>query len=148
MATEGSVALKDLVAQSRDELERTTRELKEIALMVEQSRGEVNKLASRNATISNHMKQIDEHFETVPRSDIKATFSAAQEAQQRLFTMRGQLEKLQSDQTSLERYAQHLQGTLEALGGISSGDIPDGLPSAGGGKRPERIDSADCHPRD
>ena len=136
MATEGSVALKDLVAQSRDELERTTRELKEIALMVEQSRGEVNKLASRNATISNHMKQIDEHFETVPRSDIKATFSAAQEAQQRLFTMRGQLEKLQSDQTSLERYAQHLQGTLEALGGISSGDIPDGLPSAGGGNAP------------
>ncbi len=75
MASEGSLVLKDLVAQSRDELERTKRELQEIALMVDQSRGEVNKLASRNATISNHMKQIDEQFESVPRSDIKATFS-------------------------------------------------------------------------
>ncbi|MFQ5627037.1 MAG: ATP-binding protein, partial [Methyloligellaceae bacterium] len=122
MAAEGTIDLDELVAQTKDEYERTQRELKEIALMVEQSRGEVNKLASRNATINSHLHQIQEQFETVPRSDIKSTYDAAQEAQQRLFTMRGQLEKLQSDQTSLERYAAHLEATLAALGTL--GDTP------------------------
>ncbi|MEK7785379.1 MAG: sensor histidine kinase, partial [Chloroflexota bacterium] len=89
--------LQELLDLTREEYERTQREMREIALLVEQSRGEVDKLAQRNATINSHLRQLQQNFDTVPRNDIKNTYDAALDAQQRLFTMRGQLEKLQSD---------------------------------------------------
>ncbi len=108
--------LQELLDLTREEYERTQREMREIALLVEQSRGEVDKLAQRNATINSHLRQLQQNFDTVPRNDIKNTYDAALDAQQRLFTMRGQLEKLQSDQNSLDRYAKYLNTVLESLG--------------------------------
>jgi two-component system sensor histidine kinase DegS len=66
------------------------------------------------------LRHVQTNLETLPRADIKAAYDAAQESQQRLFAMRGQLEKLQSDQVNLEKLADHLQRmveTLESLGG-------------------------------
>ncbi len=87
-------ALKE---QIQTDLEQSRRELKEIALMLEQSQLEVNKLAQRNASITAHMQQMHAQFDTLPRADIRMTYDSALDAQQRLFVMRGQLEKLQSD---------------------------------------------------
>lgn len=113
--------VRDLLDETRSEYERIDRELKEISLLIEQSRGEVDKLAQRNATIAAHLRQIQAQFETVPRSDIKAAFEVAQDAQQRLFTMRGQLEKLQSDQGILEHYREYLRKILATLGQAAPG---------------------------
>ena len=44
------------------------------------------------------------------------------DAQQRLFTMRGQLEKLESDQETLQRYAEFIQSTTNLLEGDVSHD--------------------------
>jgi two-component system sensor histidine kinase DegS len=58
------------------------------------------------------------NFDTVPREDIREGYEAQQDAQQRLFTMRGQLEKLQSDQRNLQRLAElqrRLLGFSEGL---------------------------------
>jgi two-component system sensor histidine kinase DegS len=107
--------LEELVEQTRAELEQTERDIKEIRLMVNQSRSEVERLTQRNTQVTTHLRQIQSTFDTIPRSDIKTVYEAAQDAQQRLFTMRGQLEKLQSDQANLERLADHLQRTLAAL---------------------------------
>src|SRR5574341_698584 len=111
----------ELMEQTQAELEQTERDLKEIKMMVAQSRSEVEKLTQRNTQVTTHLRQIQSQFDTIPRPDIKAAYEAASDAQQRLFTMRGQLEKLQSDQANLQRLADHLQRTLAALqgGGLS-----------------------------
>lgn len=104
----------------RAELQQVRAEMKEIGLLVEQSQGEVEKLAQRNASITAHVHQLQAHFDTVPREDIRSAYEASQDAQQRLFTMRGQLEKLQSDQAHLKRYSETLARTLQTLeGGVT-----------------------------
>lgn len=132
-----NTSLQELIDQTREEYDRTQREIREIALLVEQSRGEVDKLSQRNATIGNHLRQIQQNFDTMPRTDIRATYDAALDAQQRLFTMRGQLEKLQSDQNSLERYAKYLKLVLEALGEAAPGTaLPGGVAKGGNDAEP------------
>jgi two-component system sensor histidine kinase DegS len=105
------------IQETHTDLERAKRELKEISLLVEQSQGEVEKLGQRNAEATNRVHQMQAHFDTVPREDIQATYEAAQDAQQRLFTMRGQLEKLESDQKHLARISDYMTKTLELLEG-------------------------------
>jgi two-component system sensor histidine kinase DegS len=101
------------------ELEQSRKELKEIGLMLEQSQLEVSKLAQRNASISAHLQQVQSQFDSMPRIDIRMAYDSALDAQQRLFVMRGQLEKLQSDQNHLGRYT----AVLERVLGMFSGDV-------------------------
>jgi len=108
---------------AREELEQVRKEHKEIGMLVEQSQGEVEKLAQRNASIAATIKQIQSNFDTIPREDIRNTYEAAQDAQQRLFTMRGQLEKLESDQETLQRYAEFIQSTINLLEGRSHDEV-------------------------
>jgi two-component system sensor histidine kinase DegS len=105
------------IEETHSELDQLRSELKEIGLLVEQSEGEVDKLAQRNASITAHLHQIQSHFDTVPREDIRSAYEAAQDAQQRLFTMRGQMEKLQSDKSHMSRLADYMRRTLELLEG-------------------------------
>ena len=105
------------VETTRTELSAVRDQAKEISLLVEQSQGEVDKLVQRNAAITAQLHQIQSNFDTVPREDIRSAYEAAQDAQQRLFTMRGQLEKLQSDQNNLKRYADFISRTLQLLEG-------------------------------
>lgn len=107
-----------------DALEQTRREIKEIDLMLEQSTLEVSKLTQRNASITAHLQQVQGQFDSLPRADIRMAYDSALDAQQRLFVMRGQLEKLQSDQAHLERYV----GILEKVVQILEGGPPQALP--------------------
>jgi two-component system sensor histidine kinase DegS len=111
---------------ARQELEQVRRERQEIGMLVEQSQGEVEKLAQRNASIAATLRQIQSNFDTVPREDIRASYEAAADTQQRLFTMRGQLEKLQSDQTNLQRYIEFINSTLNLLEGRTQDEMADG----------------------
>ena len=86
------------------ELEETQRALREITLMIEQSQGELSKLAQRNAAITAHLQQIQNQTGQSSAQDIRMAYDSALDAQQRLFVMRGQLEKLQSDKNHLEKY--------------------------------------------
>lgn len=102
---------------------------KEISLLVGQSQGEVEKLVQRNQAITAQLHQIQANFETVPREDIRTAYEAAQDTQQRLFTMRGQLEKLQADAANLKRYADFLARTVQLLEGgaeVQTGDSGGG----------------------
>jgi two-component system sensor histidine kinase DegS len=102
----GSDDLSMVVLQ---ELEQSKRALKEVQLMLEQSQVELTKLTQRNASINSHLQQVQSEFDTIPRPDIKLTYNAALDAQQRLFVMRSQLEKLQNDQTHFERFIKLLE---------------------------------------
>ncbi len=109
------------------EISQTQRELSEIDLLLDQSKGEVEKLTQRNATINAHLQQIQTQIDEVPAPDIRVAYDAALEAQQRLVVMRSQLEKLHSDKSHLEHQLEILNkirdtstsGTLKAENGRS-----------------------------
>jgi two-component system, NarL family, sensor histidine kinase DegS len=92
----------------QSEMDETQRSLKEITLMLEQSRVELGKLTQRNTNVNARLQQIQAQLEKMPPQEIRSVYDAALDAQQRLFQMRGQLEKLQSDQNHLERYKETL----------------------------------------
>jgi two-component system, NarL family, sensor histidine kinase DegS len=91
------------------ELDETTRAMKEIAIMLEQSRVELGKLTQRNTAVNAHLQQMHTQIDKIPTEEVKAVYDSALDAQQRLFQMRGQLEKLQSDLSHLEQYKAMLE---------------------------------------
>ncbi len=107
--------LAQFIEETQDAYRDVERELREISKLVDQSRGEVDKLAQRNSTIASHLRQLQANLEAVPRADLKTAYDAAADAQQRLFTMRGQMEKLQSEQASLQRLLDQIAKTRSVL---------------------------------
>lgn len=112
------------------ELEETQRALREVTLMIEQSQGELTKITQRNTAITAHLQQVQKQGGTSP-DEVKMAYDSALDAQQRLFVMRGQLEKLQNDKTHLEKY----KGTLETLNAeANNSGMDDGQSSGGKGQ--------------
>lgn len=111
----------------KTELEETQRALRETTLMIEQSLGEVTKLTQRNTAITSHLQQVQNQLGDTTVEEIRMAYDSALDAQQRLFVMRGQLEKLQSDKAHYERY----KAALEQMqnGGFGS-SVSSSTPSA------------------
>ena len=139
--------LEQLVEDSRKEYQQVQLELREIDVLIRQSTGEVDKLAQRNAQITNKVRQIEAIFDTVPREDIQKTYQSFQDAQKRLFMMRGQLEKLQSDQKNLQRYAEQLRRLLESSEGIGASQSPRRASAGPGQPAIVRVIEAQEHER-
>jgi len=103
----------------KTELDETQRALREITLMIEQSQGELSKLTQRNTAITSHLQQVQK--QGVGLEELRMAYDSALDAQQRLFVMRGQLEKLQNDKQHLEKYKAVLDklvfGAGEGAGG-------------------------------
>lgn len=133
MDLEAPSPLETLLEEARLELESTQRELRDIKLTLNQSRTELDKLTQRNAQIASQLRQMQPNLENLSRADIKAAYEAAQDAQQRLFAMRGQVERLQADQSSLDRLADYLKKTVATLEGLSATARPS---SAQAGDKP------------
>jgi len=109
----GIASIEQLLEECGEEHERAQRELKEIDLLIQQTTGEVERLAQRNTQVTNRLRQIEAALDTVPREDIREAYTTVLDTQQRLFTMRGQLEKLQSDQRNTTRYLDLLRSMLQ-----------------------------------
>lgn len=109
---------QDSAFDLKAELQETQRALRETTLMIEQSQGEVSKLSQRNAAITSHLQQVQNQIGSTPVEEIRMAYDSALDAQQRLFVMRGQLEKLQSDKSHYERY----QSALEQMQNGGTGD--------------------------
>jgi len=124
-------SLPQFLEDTHDEYEQTQRDLKEIDILIKQSAAEVERLAQQNAQVTSYTRQLQTNFETLPREDIKEAYEALADVQQRLFTMRGQLEKLQSDQRNLERLSELQRRIIELSDGL--GTMPSGRRS-----RPEQ----------
>src|ERR1041384_639535 len=112
------------------ELNETEKALREITLMIEQSQGEVSKLSQRNAAITTHLQQVQNQLDKMPPQEIRNAYDSALDAQQRLFVMRGQLEKLQNEKSHLERFKSALERTRGTSASSSAGAL------AGGSKGP------------
>src|SRR5690606_13206971 len=105
--------LEEFADDTAHALERVQQELREIDVLIRQSTAEVERLAQRKIQIDTKVRIMAANLEGTPREDIRALYTAAQEAQLRLFMMRSQVEQLQSKQRTLEKYAQDLQRFLE-----------------------------------
>ena len=126
----GAEQLGALIQETQKEYEQSQKELKEIDVLIRQTTAEVEKLAQRNAQIANRVRQMEMNLDTYPRDDIKELYSAAHEAQMRLFMMRGQLEQLQNRQQGLDAQGQWLLRVLELVGQIGPADIVERASSA------------------
>lgn len=130
--TTSEIAVATSVGAGMDmqvELEETQRALREVTLMIEQSQGELAKLAQRNAAITAHLQQAQGQIHKLPPEELRMAYDSALDAQQRLLVMRGQLEKLKNDRNHLEK----LKVVLERLYSQSSGMAAASV-SAGKGK--------------
>ncbi len=122
-------SIEDPQTLIQSELDDSNRALNEITLMLEQSRVEVGKLTQRNAAVTAHLQQIQGQIDEIPCEEIRTAYDTAMDAQQRLFVMRGQLEKLQGDQAHLERYMSMLERLKNA---VSAGGVNGGKSDRGG----------------
>ncbi len=114
--------LEDARKSIQAELDDVTKSLREVTLMLEQSQVEASKLTQRNTAITAHLQQIQASGANIALGELKMSYDSALDAQQRLFVMRGQLEKLQSDQSHLQRY----RGSLEKVIGLLEQPIEGG----------------------
>ncbi len=107
--------IEDAPKNVQAELDETDRALREVTLMLQQSQGEVSKLTQRNTAITAHLQQIQAQGATVPLEEMRMAYDSALDAQQRLFVTRGQLDKLQGDQSHLQQYRASLQKVITWL---------------------------------
>jgi two-component system sensor histidine kinase DegS len=106
--TEGS-ELEQLRGEITEQLARARQEYQEIVMLHEQSELEVNKLTQRNATATGTLQRVQSQFERIPREEIRIAYDTALDAQQRLFVVRGQVEKLESEKVHLQRQIELLE---------------------------------------
>jgi two-component system sensor histidine kinase DegS len=116
--------VRDIRQEIQTELDDAEKALREVNLMLEQSQLELNKLSQRNAAITVQLQQVQKQLDSLPLEEVRSAYESAIDAQQRLFVMRGQLERLQSDRSHLERY----QGTLKRMQDFfnQGGGVPKG----------------------
>jgi two-component system, NarL family, sensor histidine kinase DegS len=126
--------LQNLATLLKEEQDRIRRELTEIETLVRQTQVEVEKLAQRELSVSNRLRDLDVNIDRYDKPTIKTFYNQAQEVQVRLQTMRGQLEQLQTKQQQLKERQTNLDkyraGVDESLASVS------GLEGLGGGGGP------------
>jgi two-component system sensor histidine kinase DegS len=101
-----------------EELRETEQALEDVSRKLQQSQLEVDKLSQRNVAITSRLRKVRSGFNDTPREEIREVYDEALDAQQRLFVMRGQMEKLQSEQVHLQTYRDQLNALLEKIEAI------------------------------
>src|SRR5262245_38158013 len=94
---------EQLVDAISQEMKHIKDKLVEIKGQIDQTQLVVDREQQRNADIATELRTIQDNIETVPRQDIRTKYDEAIDARFRLTTMRGQLEKFQANDESLEQ---------------------------------------------
>jgi two-component system sensor histidine kinase DegS len=122
------LSMETLTPFLASQLEEIKTQMKELRSLIEQSRSEVEKLKQRQATEAMRLKQIQSSFDSVPREDIRKAFESSMDAQQRLFAMSGQLERLQAQQSVYDLFGKVIEKIHETVHGsqpeAASGPAP------------------------
>ncbi len=123
-------SLVGLRSDLEQELEQVNRTLRDVNLKLEQSQAEVSKFAKRNASVTAHLQQIHDQSNSVSLDEIHSVYDLALETQQRLFVMRGKVDKFQSDRAHLEKHRDSLKSMLAALEEGDSASLQDSTKEA------------------
>ncbi|KAB8142317.1 sensor histidine kinase [Chloroflexia bacterium SDU3-3] len=133
-SSEANATIEELRTNANAELDKARRELAELETLLRQTQSEVEKLAQRELTVANRLRDLEINIDKYNKADIKNFYTSAQEVQMRLLMMRGQLEQLQFRQQSLKARQSQLFELTTALEGIAPAD------SGGGAGRSEESD--------
>src|SRR5512139_2908661 len=115
---EGSAApgnKSEMLDKLRADHQRLSAELHDIASKIDQSRAQADQLAQRNATVVGEIKRIETALEQTPRTVIKDAYAEALSSQQRLLAVRGQMEKMQAQETTIRQAVEALQTALDVF---------------------------------
>ncbi len=97
------------------ELQNSKITLNEVTATLNQSQNELNRLMQVKANVTAQLQQLSGDSDSVSKTDIRNAFNSAMDAQQRLLVMRGQLDKLQEQKISLEKYQALIENIIEFL---------------------------------
>lgn len=106
-------SVEQLVDDLNFEIKQAEEKFNEITKKMRQSQAEVDRLAQKNVTNSANLRKAKTHLDQVDKNELVEVYDEALEAQQRLFVMRGQMEKLQGEQTNLQGYLEQLRKMRE-----------------------------------
>ena len=125
--------VNQLLGELRTETEALQRESSEIDMLVRQTHGEVEKLAQRELTITNRVRDMELNLDNYSRTDMKTIYNSAHEIQMRLFMMRAQVEQLEAKRTTMKSLQQRISRVSSVLSSIPEGYSP--ASSQGSAKR-------------
>jgi two-component system, NarL family, sensor histidine kinase DegS len=129
-ASEAQQKLVELHSTANADLERARRELAEIETILRQTGAEVEKLAQREMTVSNRLRDLEVNVDKYGKADIRNFYTSAQEVQMRLQMMRSQLEQLQFRQQTLKTRQSQLFELVTTLEPLIGADVS----GSGGGR--------------
>jgi len=109
---------QEIIDQLSAEMNTVRRKLQEIKAQIDQQQTMVNREQQHYSDVRAELQNIAHNLETVPRSDIKDKYDDALNSNTRLLTMRGQLEKFQSNYEALEHQQQLLSAVLSKFQGF------------------------------
>jgi two-component system, NarL family, sensor histidine kinase DegS len=122
-ASEAQQKLQELHANLNADLEKTRRELNEMDTLLRQTNSEVEKLAQRELTVANRLRDLEINLDKYSKADVKNFYTSAQEVQMRLLMMRSQLEQLQFRQQALKTRQSQLFEIASALEPLVGTDL-------------------------
>lgn len=111
--------LHELADEAEKEQAQLDLEISEINMLLKQTGAEIEKLQQRQSDANSKVRQLEANIDAHSRTEIKAAYVGAHDAQLRLFMMNGQLEQLQSKQRTLHRYRSQLEKLVAISGQIS-----------------------------
>ena len=119
---------EELIDLLTAEMRRIQTALLELKGHIEQTQNVVNREQQRNTDLGTELRTVQDNIDTIPRQDIRAKYDEAMDARFRLSTMRGQLEKFQSNEELLTEQQTLLGQILSKLQGteiLSTGESTD-----------------------
>jgi two-component system sensor histidine kinase DegS len=111
-AEKNTEQLKESIEQK---IQAAEQKLANLTTKIQQSQIEVDKLARRNIANSAKIKDVKEKTDEFSSESVRDTYDEALDAQQRLFVMRGQMDKLKSEQVHLQETILELQDMTDFL---------------------------------
>ncbi len=105
----------ELEDECREELDLSMQSLNEIALLLNKTNSEVEKLAQRELQMSNRVREMELHLDNYGREDIRDLYNTSHEIQLRLFMMRSQAEQLQNRQSHIKEYQVKLRLLIDLI---------------------------------
>jgi len=115
LSDDPKAALVDMLTQ---EMNGIRRKLTEMKAQIDQTQQMVDREQQRNTDYATEIQNIQSNLDTVPREDIRDKYNEAMDARFRLATMRGQLEKFQSQYELMEKEQQLLSQILQNFQGV------------------------------
>ncbi len=103
---------ENFIDQLMSEFEAAKSTLAELTAKIDQSQGELNRLAQKKANVTAQLQQVQLDPTKASIESLKQAYNSAMDAQQRLLVVRGQLDKLVEQKNSIMNYQNLLERVI------------------------------------